>query len=66
MNILHEIESFGIDRQNIWGKSATIYANSAKSNSSYPLLYLRKPKGITDEQYQDLLDAIEIKFIIKP
>jgi hypothetical protein len=64
-NILHKIKSFGIDRTGLWGKSATIYANSAQTNSIYPLIYLRKPKGITNDEYDQLIDAIEIKFIIK-
>jgi len=65
MNILNKIKSFGIDRDKLWSKFATIYANSAETNSIYPLIYLTKPKHISDEEYKDMLDAIEIKFIIK-
>lgn len=65
-NILHGIKAFELDKKpNVFGlKSAVIWGHSSKSNSMYPLLYLRKPKGISQEEYTQLLDAIQIKFII--
>jgi hypothetical protein len=68
MSILNKIRSFEFDKNKnkIFGiKSAIIWGHSNKTNSIFPILYIRKPKGITQEEYDELLDAIDINFIIK-
>lgn len=68
MSIFDEIKSFEFDRNRnkIFGiKSGIVWGHSKNSNSSFPLLYISKPKHITEEQFNKLLDSIEINFIIK-
>jgi len=68
MSIFDEIRAFEFDhnKNHIFGiKSAIVWGHSAHSNSCFPILYLRKPKGITQEQYEELIDAIEIQFVKK-
>lgn len=43
---------FGIKSAILWG-----YKNS---NTSYPLIYLRKPKYMSEEEFNDILDRLEI------
>ena len=43
-------------------KSAIIFGINKNENSSSPLLYLTKPKNITDEQYKELISRIKITF----
>lgn len=43
-------------------KSGIVFANSKTGNYSYPLLYISKPKCISEEDYQWLLDHIDINF----
>lgn len=63
MSIVDEIKSFEFDRNKnrIFGiKSGIIWGYSNKSNAIFPLLYLSKPKSISEEDFRDLLDRIEI------
>lgn len=64
-SIFNKIKSFELDKnQNkIFGiKSAIIWGNSSENNSMFPLLYLRKPKNISDEEYSELINSIQINF----
>ena len=66
MSIFDKLRSFEVDRNenHIFGiKSAIVWGHSNNTNGSYPILYLRKPKGITDEEYKEIIDAIDINFI---
>ena len=68
MSIFDEIKSVEFDRNRnkIFGiKSGIVWGHSKDKNSSFPLLYISKPKHITEEQFNELLDSIEINFIIK-
>jgi len=68
MSIFDEIKSVEFDRNRnkIFGiKSGIVWGHSKNSNSIFPLLYISKPKHITEEQFNELLDSIEINFIIK-
>jgi len=63
MNILKQIRSFHFDknRKNIFGiKSGIVWGHSNKSNSSFPMLYISKPKSISQKDFELLLDKIEI------
>ena len=68
MSIFNGIRSFEFDRntKHIFGlKSGIIWGHSNKSNSSSPLLYISKPKSITQEEYEELLECIDIQFLNK-
>ena len=68
MSIFDEIKSVEFDRNRnkIFGiKSGIVWGHSKNSNSIFPLLYISKPKHITEEQFNELLDSIDINFIIK-
>lgn len=68
MSIFDKIRSVEVDKNKnkIFGiKSAIIWAHSNQTNSTYPLLYLRKPKNITDEEYKELIDSINVTFFKK-
>lgn len=63
MNILDTIRSFEFDknRRRIFGiKSGIIWGHSNKTNSSFPMLYISKPKNISQEDFELLLDKIDI------
>ena len=63
-NILDSIKSFGYDknRNGIFGlKSAVVWGHSKESNSIFPLLYISKPKSVRQEDYELLLDKIDIE-----
>jgi hypothetical protein len=63
MNILESIRSYEYDKNKtkVFGiKSAIIWGHSKKSNSSFPMLYISKPKNISQEDFELLLDSIDI------
>ena len=63
MSIIDKIRSIEYDknRTKIFGiKSAILWGHSKDTNGIFPLLYISKPKGITLEEYEDLLDRLEI------
>ena len=64
-SIFNKIKSFEVDKNEtkLFGiKSAIIWGNSPKANTQFPLLYLRKPKNISEEEYNELINSIEINF----
>lgn len=65
MNILESIRSFEFDknRKEIFGiKSGIVWGYSNQSNSSFPILYISKPKSISQEDFELLLEKIHIEF----
>lgn len=63
MNILDSIKSFEFDKNKnkVFGiKSGIVWGHSKNSNSSFPLLYISKPKSISQEDFELLLDKISI------
>ena len=67
-NILSTIRSFEFDKNKnkVFGiKSGIVWGHSKNSNSTFPLLYISKPKHITNEDFEVLLNSINIEFIIK-
>lgn len=63
MTILEGIRSFEYDknRNKMFGiKSAIIWGHSKDSNSSFPMLYISKPKGVSQEDFELLLDKLDI------
>lgn len=69
MSIFKNIRSFEFDKnkKHIFGiKSAIIWGHSSRTNGIFPLLYLRKPKSISEEDYNELIEHIEISFKFKP
>lgn len=64
MKITEKIKSFEYDknRKAIFGiKSAIVWGHSKDTNGSFPLLYITKPKGISQSDYELLLDKIDIQ-----
>lgn len=63
MNILESIRSYEYDKNKtkVFGiKSAIIWGHSKSSNGSFPMLYISKPKNISQEDFELLLDSIDI------
>lgn len=63
MNILDKIKAFEYDknRNKIFGiKSAIIWGRSKDTNGQFPLLYISKPKYISQDDFELLLDKIDI------
>jgi hypothetical protein len=61
--ILDRIRSFEFDknRKAIFGiKSGIVWGHSNKINGSFPMLYISKPKGINQEDFELLLDKLDI------
>lgn len=68
MNILKKIKSFEYDknRKGLFGiKSGIVWGHATETNGMFPLLYISKPKHIRQEDFEDLLDSLNIEFIIK-
>lgn len=68
MSIFEQLRAFSVDtnEKKIHGiKSGIVWGHAKNTNSIYPLLYISKPKHISEEHYRELLDAIEIEFIKK-
>ena len=64
MSVFDSLRSFEFDRNknHLFGlKSAVIWGHS-KLQGSYPILYISKPKNITQTEYEELLDCIDIQF----
>jgi hypothetical protein len=64
MNILDKIKSFEFDknRNKIFGiKSGIVWGHSNESNSMFPILYISKPRNISKEDFELLLNKIDIK-----
>lgn len=63
MNSLSEIKSIEFDknRNHIFGiKSGILWAHSKDNSGCSPLLYISKPKHISQEFYEFLLERLEI------
>ncbi len=61
--ILDQIKSFEYDKNKnkLFGiKSAIIWGHSNRTNGIFPMLYISKPKHISQEDYELLLDNLEI------
>lgn len=68
MSIFDKIRSIEFDRNKIkiFGiKSAVVWGHSKEENAAFPLLYVTKPKHISIEEYEELLDSMDIQFIKK-
>ena len=52
-----KIESYEKDTTHDWLKSDIIWANG--SGASAPILHIRKPKWLSQESYDKILEAIE-------
>jgi hypothetical protein len=68
MGILSKLRSIEFDRNRngIFGiKSAIIWGHHKDTNSSSALLYLTKPKHISNEDYNEMINSINISFTIK-
>lgn len=62
-NILERIRSFEYDknRNKIFGiKSGIVWGHSNETNSTFPLFYISKPKSVSQEDFELLLDKIDI------
>ena len=63
MSILDKIKALTYDknREKLYGiKSAIVWGHSKNSNTIFPLLYISKPRSISQEDYELLLDKLQI------
>lgn len=63
MNILNKIKSIEFDknRSQLFGiKSGILWGHSNEENSIFPLLYISKPKHLSQGDYELLLERLEI------
>lgn len=62
MSILNKLKSIEFDknRTKIFGIKSGILWGNFDNNSSSPLLYISKPKHISQEDFEILLDKIKI------
>jgi len=64
--IIDDIKSFSFDanRKEMFGiKSGIVWGN--KDSSTFPMLYISKPKWVSQDDYEILLESIDINFIRK-
>ena len=65
MNILNQIKSFEFDRNRnkLFGiKSGIVWGHSKDCNGMFPLLYISKPKHISQEDFEYILDHMSLEF----
>ena len=65
MNIFDKIRAFEYDenRTKIFRiKSGIVWGHSKDTNGSFPLLYITKPKNISQEDFELLLSKLDINF----
>ena len=63
MNITDKIQSIEFDKneKHEFGiKSTIIWGHSNENNVTYPLLYISKPKHISEEDYRYMINKLEI------
>jgi len=63
MSIFDRIKVFDFDknRRGVFGiKSAIIWGHCRRPKSIFPVLYISKPRSISPEEFEELLDGIEI------
>ncbi len=68
MSILDRIKSFEYDknRKKIFGiKSAIVWGNLNDKNVTVPLFYISKPKHLSNEDFEVILESIEISLTKK-
>ena len=66
MSIFKTIRAIELDtnkKRNFGLKSAVLWGHSNNSNSCAPLLYISKPKHISQEDFDYMVSKIDIKFV---
>jgi len=61
MSILSTIESFEYDKNREWyfgRKSAIVWGRFM--NEQFPLFYITKPKNISEDDFNEILDCLDI------
>lgn len=69
MPILDRVKSITYDknRNHIFGiKSGIVWGNSNEGNEVFPLLYISKPKSVSQEDFETLLNSLQINIYRKP
>lgn len=62
--ISKDLESYFINRNGLgYTKSPAIWGNY-KPNTIAPLVYLKKPKWVSDDDFDKILDALKLELII--
>ena len=62
MSIISKISSFEFDKTFKFRKSAIIWGH--EPGVMYPILYLSKPKHISQEDFEEILNKLEINIKI--
>lgn len=71
VSVFNKISSFFIERdiktmqKKFQRKSGIVFAKRRQSGAFFPIMYLSKPKWVTEDEFQELLNAIDIQFIKK-
>ena len=66
MSIFEKYKDFEFDKnkEKIFGiKSGIVWGHSKTKNSISPLLYISKPKHVSQEDFEELLETIRISFL---
>lgn len=64
MSILEGIRAVEFDKnkRKVFGiKSGILWGHSNKSNSTVPLLYISKPRWMTQEDFDSILEKVDIR-----
>lgn len=67
MSVFDKYKGYYFDtnkEKNFGIKSGIVWGHSKDDNSISPVLYISKPKHVPEEDFQELLKALEIQFII--
>jgi len=64
MSIFHEIRAIEFDRNTnhqFGVKSAILWGHSKHTNGAFPILYISKPKHISQDDFDYILNKLDIK-----
>lgn len=71
MGIFDKVDQFSMNRDlkdnfRVYRrKSAIVFGQKDESNIAYPIMYLSRPRWISEEDFQELVNSIQIQFAIK-
>jgi len=66
MSILEKIKSIEYDRNqnHVFGiKSGILWGHAKDRNGSFPLLYISKPRSISQEDFEEILNKLDINIL---
>lgn len=62
-SLLLKVKSIELDKNKdrVFGiKSAILWGHSSENNSMFPLLYISKPRSVSQEDFEELIEKLDL------